>query len=103
MDLKEIPTDDPNALVQVVGQAHHVVAGLAHTLLVISKTITLDSVDGAALCRDAAMGIAEMQADQADKLREAGQTAEADVRDKARAQFEHMIEELFGPEPTRMN
>ena len=101
MDLQEIGMNDEATLVDLLGLAQHVMSGLVRTLLLISKTVTDDHVDGAALSREAAQAIAAMLLAEADQKRDAGEIAEADVRERAVEQFNLVIRETFGPEATR--
>lgn len=101
MNLKEIAATDEATLVDMLGLTQHVMSGLVRTLLLISKTITDDQLDGAALAREAGQTMAGLLLAEAALKREAGETAEAEVRERAVEQFNMIIRETFGPLPTR--
>jgi len=88
-------------LVDLLSMAQHVVAGLTRTILLVSKTITCENLDGAELTREAAQIIADMLLDEAAQLRKAGRSAEADVRVRAVEQFNMVIRETLRGTPTR--
>ncbi len=97
MDQKELAGLDDAKLVDILTLAQHVMAGLTRTLLLVSTTITGNRVNGAALTGEAAKIIADMLLAEASKLREAGKSAEADVRERAVEQFNMVIRETFSP------
>lgn len=99
MVMKGIPTDDPALMADLLGQARFVMAGLANTLLVLTRAITQDDLDGAELGRDAALTVAELQGEQAEAKRREGDVIEAEIMDKARVRFESIIDQIFGPSP----
>jgi len=51
MDREELAALDDAKLVDLLSLAQHVMAGLTRTLLLVSKTITGENLDGAALTR----------------------------------------------------
>lgn len=97
MDRKELAALDDAKLVDLLSLAQHVMAGLTRTLLLVSRTITGENLNGAALTGEAAKIIANMLLAEAAKLREAGKNAEADVRERAVDQFRMVIQETFRP------
>lgn len=101
MNLKEVAATDEATLIDMLGLTQHVLSGLVRTLLLISRTITDDQLDGAALSREAGQAIAGMLLAEAAEKREAGETAEAEVRERAVEQFNRIIGETFGPGRTR--
>jgi hypothetical protein len=101
MDLEEIAATDEATLIDMLGLSQHVMSGLVRTLLLVSKTITDDQLDGAALSREAGQAIAGMLLAEAAEKRKAGEIAEAEVRERAVEQFNMIIRETFGPASTR--
>jgi len=101
MDREELADLDAVELVDLLSLSRHVMAGLTRTLLLVSKTITGENLDGAALTHEAAKIVAEMLIAQAAELRRAGKSAEADVRERAADQFNMVIRETLRPPPAR--
>lgn len=101
MDLEEIAATDDATLVDMLGLSQHVMSGLVRMLLLISRTITDDQLDGAALSKEAGQAVAGMLLAEAAEKRKAGAIAEAEVREWAVEQFNMIIRETFGPEPGR--
>jgi hypothetical protein len=92
---------DKAKLVDLLGLTQHVIAGLTRTLLLVSRTITGENLDGAALTHEAAQIIADMLLDEAAQLRKVGKLEEADIRERAVEQFNMIIRETFRAPPTR--
>lgn len=101
MDRTELAALDEAELVDLLSLSQHVMAGLARTLLLVSKTITGENLDGATLTHEAAKIVAEMLIAQAAQLRRAGKSAEADVRERAADQFNMVIHETLRPVPSK--
>lgn len=97
MKREDLAALDEAKLVELLSMAQQVMAGLTRTILLVSKTITGENLDGAALTREAAQIVADMLLDEAKQLRKAGKTAEADVRERAVGQFTMVVRETFRP------
>lgn len=99
MNLKELAATDEAELVDILSLAQHVMAGLTRTIRLVSATITSEDLDGPELTLRAAEIIAGMLAAEAVKQREAGETAEAEVRERAIEQFKYVVRETVRPLP----
>lgn len=101
MIMKQLSTEDRTQMIEMMGAAHYAMKNLVNTLLVVTKSMTHGEIDGAAIGRDAAISMAEMQRKQAEELRRAGDVVEADAMDKGTDQFQDIIEQMFGPAATK--
>lgn len=97
MNRRELAALDDAKLIDLLSLAQHVMAGLTRTLLLVSRTVTGENLDGAALTHEAAKIVADMFLAEATQLRKAGKTAEADVRERAVGQFKMVVRETFRP------
>ncbi|WP_143079765.1 hypothetical protein [Bosea lupini] len=97
MDRNELSELNDEKLVDLLSLAQHVMAGLTRTLLLVSRTISGENLDGAALTYEAAKIVADMLLAEAAQLRKAGKMAEADVRERAVGQFKMVIRDTLSP------
>lgn len=96
MDRTELAAMHKAELIDLLLLWQQVGSGLVRTLLLVSKTITGDGVDGAEITRQAAQMIAGMLLKEAAEKRKAGEVGEAEVRERAVEHFNMVIGATFG-------
>lgn len=95
MDTTELGAMHKTQLVDLLYLTQHVMQGFTRTILLVSKTITGDGVDGAELTQKATQIIAGMLLKEAAEKRKAGEVGEAEIRERAVEQFDMVIRETL--------
>ncbi|WP_126116675.1 MULTISPECIES: hypothetical protein [unclassified Bosea (in: a-proteobacteria)] len=95
MDQTELADMHKAQLVDQLHMAQHVMQGFTRTILLVSKTISGEDVDGAELTEKAALIIAEMLLKEAAEKRKVNDIGEAEIRERAVEQFSMVIRETL--------
>jgi hypothetical protein len=100
MDTTDLGAMHKTQLIDLLHLTQHVMQGFTRTILLVSKTITGDGLDGAELTRKAAQLITGMLLKEAAEKRKAGEVGEAEIRERAVEHFNMLINETLQPVPS---